>query len=82
MRQVRLKGYDMTKQGVYIVTATTPDTTWKWVYEGEEEAKRLVDLGKAHGGDVHWEQYEYDIGMTPEEALADFIEWTEEGEDA
>jgi len=44
--------------------------------------KRLVDLGKAHGGDVHWEQYEYDIGMTPEEALADFIEWTEEGEDA
>jgi hypothetical protein len=76
MRQVTLKGYDMTDY-VYIVTATTERGTFKWVYSNEWTAQKLVDLGIDHGGDVHWEQYMYDMDTPPTEALADFIAWTD-----
>ena len=68
----------------YIVTATTEQQTFNWLFDNAKEARRLVNMGEDHGGDAYWECGQYRIDVSAEEALAEYIGWTsdEEGEDA
>lgn len=60
---------------VYMVTATTEHTTFNWVYDNATDAQRLFDMGKEIGGDVYWECFPYTTDISPEEAIAEFMDY-------
>lgn len=62
---------------VYIVTATTEEATFNWVYTNRKDAEELQELGLDLGGYVHWECYAYTMDTPPLVALAGFKDLAE-----
>jgi hypothetical protein len=62
----------------YLVTVTTADDTFHWLFSDKADAQRLIDLGHEFGGDNVWEVQPMLLDYPVESAFGIFKDIVEE----